>query len=228
MKWRASTCLHGSPVTRYHHGDHLGTLRLRTFPNGVADATRVFSAFGERLAGPGEPDRYGYVGAHGYQAHADFPFLHVGARYYDPASGRFLQRDPIGIRGGFNAYIYVGNNSLKYIDPLGLEEEKPIIVPVEYYVRKEGRVVLGTFGYYGALVGEITCASIGLGWAWGKNRFRTGDLIRKKGEARDRLKPGSPAPPSQPPQSPPAPPPAPTSPSPPTSDGSSGALPVVW
>ncbi len=109
----------GDANTQYHHADHLGTLRLRTFPNGVADATRVFSAFGERLGGPAEADRYGYVGAHGYQAHGEFPFLHVGARYYDPASGRFLQRDPIGIIGGRNAYAYARNQPTDNIDPSG-------------------------------------------------------------------------------------------------------------
>jgi uncharacterized protein RhaS with RHS repeats len=43
----------------------------------------------------------------------------VGWRYYDPASGRFLQRDPIGIRGGLNVYEYVDSNPLTSIDPSG-------------------------------------------------------------------------------------------------------------
>jgi RHS repeat-associated protein len=72
----------------------------------------------------GPEDRYGYAGAWGYQTH-DFPsgdpipFVHVGARYYDPASGRFLQRDPIGIRGGLNVYLYLGNQPTMGADPSG-------------------------------------------------------------------------------------------------------------
>jgi uncharacterized protein RhaS with RHS repeats len=49
------------------------------------------------------------------------PFLHVGHRYYDPSSGRFLQRDPIGIRGGSNVYEYVDSRPTRNRDPSGLE-----------------------------------------------------------------------------------------------------------
>jgi len=40
-------------------------------------------------------------------------------RYYDPDAGRFVSRDPIGLRGGVNVYQYVPNPT-HWIDPLGL------------------------------------------------------------------------------------------------------------
>ncbi len=44
--------------------------------------------------------------------------VQLGARYYWPELGRFIQQDPI--RDGINWYTYAENNPLTYIDPSGL------------------------------------------------------------------------------------------------------------
>ncbi|QXP85201.1 RHS repeat-associated core domain-containing protein [Methylococcus sp. Mc7] len=41
-------------------------------------------------------------------------------RAYDPRTGRWLSRDPIGEAGGVNLYAYVGNNPVTLADPDGL------------------------------------------------------------------------------------------------------------
>ena len=90
---------------------------------GFSGPDAVYTAFGERVVNTfadGAANRYGYVGAHGYQSHGEMVYSHVGARYYDPASGRFLQRDPIGITGGLNVYEYVENAPTALVDPDGL------------------------------------------------------------------------------------------------------------
>jgi RHS repeat-associated protein len=40
-------------------------------------------------------------------------------RYYDPASGRWPSRDPIGVKGGPNLYGFVGGNPINIVDTDG-------------------------------------------------------------------------------------------------------------
>ena len=40
-------------------------------------------------------------------------------RWYDPVTGRWLSKDPIGLSGGLNLYAFCANNSLSYVDPSG-------------------------------------------------------------------------------------------------------------
>jgi RHS repeat-associated protein len=41
-------------------------------------------------------------------------------RYYDPATGRFTQEDPIGLAGGVNVYGFANGDPVTYSDPYGL------------------------------------------------------------------------------------------------------------
>ena len=45
---------------------------------------------------------------------------YLGARNYDPETGAYLAKDPIGITGGVNSYQYVSDNPVNMTDPLGL------------------------------------------------------------------------------------------------------------
>ena len=50
-------------------------------------------------------------------------------RFYSPALGRWLSRDPIEEDGGINLYGYVGNRPLYAVDPLGLVDWKAVVDP---------------------------------------------------------------------------------------------------
>ncbi len=41
------------------------------------------------------------------------------ARWYDPVTGRWLSKDPIGISGGLDQYVAFANNPVMFIDPDG-------------------------------------------------------------------------------------------------------------
>jgi len=51
-------------------------------------------------------------------------------RDYDPAIGRYVESDPIGLAGGsLSPYVYVNNNPLGSVDPTGLQVPMPVPVP---------------------------------------------------------------------------------------------------
>jgi RHS repeat-associated protein len=52
---------------------------------------------------------------------------YYGYRYYDPVTGRWPSRDPIGERGGVNLYAFVYNNAFVWLDFLGREP-----MPIDY------------------------------------------------------------------------------------------------
>ena len=107
--------------TAYYHADLIGTTRLLSDDLSAIGLAQVYTAFGEPVSATGPlATRYGYAGASGYQTHSGLPLLHVGHRYYAPATGRFPERDPLGTTGGLNTYAYVSSSPTAMVDPQGL------------------------------------------------------------------------------------------------------------
>ncbi len=108
----------------YVHNDHLGTPVKMTNALGFIVWQAVYDPFGkatvdEDVDGDGQniemnvrfPGQY-------YDAESGLHYNYF--RTYDPSLGRYITSDPIGLFGGINVFTYVGNNSLRFIDPLGL------------------------------------------------------------------------------------------------------------
>jgi len=123
------------PIAQVDHGPggdqivYLHTDRLNT-PRSATDANRTVvwrwegAAFGNTLPeedvdGDGVPTVINLRFA-GMYSDSETGLYYNGHRYYDPRIGRYISSDPIGLAGGLNTYSYVGNNPLRWIDPLGL------------------------------------------------------------------------------------------------------------
>ncbi len=51
------------------------------------------------------------------------------ARYFNPATGRFISEDPIGFAGGVDLYGYVWNSPTNFWDPFGHWPQRPPNIP---------------------------------------------------------------------------------------------------
>ncbi|HEY7677959.1 MAG TPA: RHS repeat-associated core domain-containing protein [Candidatus Methylomirabilis sp.] len=105
-----------SSGAQYYHADGLGSVVALSNANSGTDATARFDAWGVRIGGTGTIPVYGYTG----REPDETGLIYYRARYYDPALGRFTQRDPIGLNGGVNLYAYVNANPVNFTDPMGL------------------------------------------------------------------------------------------------------------
>lgn len=107
----------GAPeVLTYLHTDHLGTSRFATNSGG----TQVWAWSGDAF-GVGAPSGSATVNIRmpGQYVDAESGLFYNWNRYYNPAIGRYISSDPIGIGGGLNTFLYVAANPVNYIDPEG-------------------------------------------------------------------------------------------------------------
>ena len=51
--------------------------------------------------------------------------INFRARWYDPVTGRWLSKDPIGLNGGLNLYAFCGNDPICNIDSYGTDTYVP-------------------------------------------------------------------------------------------------------
>jgi RHS repeat-associated protein len=103
---------------QYFHRDPVGSIIAVTDAAGSPVASLSYKAFGTPRPASGTVPALAFAGRpyHPETGLASFPF-----RDYDPAIGRFLQPEPLGLFAGWeNAYAFAMNNPVNFIDPYGL------------------------------------------------------------------------------------------------------------
>ncbi|MCX2183748.1 Rhs family-like protein [Streptomyces sp. SKN60] len=141
------TAKDGVITTSYLMGDQNGTATTAVDASTSAITRRKFTPFGEaRGTVPSLwPGKKGFVGG---EVDETTGLVHLGAREYDPALGRFLSVDPVvdyNEPKQMNPYAYANNSPVTYADPSGLSIAPPVMPVMDFTAAEEAwaRMVQG-------------------------------------------------------------------------------------
>ncbi|MCP3999210.1 MAG: RHS repeat protein, partial [bacterium] len=111
----------GGTTKRYYHADGLGSVRVLSDEAGSVTDRYTYSAFGELLEHAGsDPQPYQFAGE---SFDPDSELYYNRARWLEPATGRFISRDPV--RGivtdpqSLHSYTYSHLDPVNNLDPSG-------------------------------------------------------------------------------------------------------------
>ncbi len=104
----------------YAVADANGNITAYVNTLGAIKGSIEYDSFGQHVATAGDIGYFPFRFSSKYYD-GETGMYYYGHRYYSPVLGRWLSRDPIGERGGFNLYGFVGNRSINHIDIYGLE-----------------------------------------------------------------------------------------------------------
>ena len=114
---------HGSESTAHFFPTYDGNGNVSEYldASGIMQAHYEYDPFGNTTVSTGNKATDFFHRFSTKPLDAETGLYYYGYRYYDPVTGRWPSRDPIGERGGVNLYGFVGNNSLFWYDFLGRE-----------------------------------------------------------------------------------------------------------
>jgi RHS repeat-associated protein len=107
-----------SGTNYYFTRDHLGSVREMTDTTGTIKTRYDYDPFGRQIKTSGTMDSdFGYAGMY---SHSPSGLSLTLFRAYCADLGRWLSRDPLAEKEGFNLYAYVLNNPINFVDLYGL------------------------------------------------------------------------------------------------------------
>jgi RHS repeat-associated protein len=109
----------------FYHADGNGNITAMIDSSQALSATYKYDPYGKLLSSSGSMASANLYRFSSKEFHVNSAMYYYGFRFYDPNLQRWLNRDPIGERGGINLYGSVRNNPLLYIDPNGREPMLP-------------------------------------------------------------------------------------------------------
>ena len=116
----------GVTNTYYAVKDHLGSVQALVNASGAVAESYTYDAWGvtiirntsnQTIAASQYGNRFMFQGR---EYSAVTGLYNFRARWYEPATGRWLSKDPIGLEGGLNLYVFCGDDPVNYRDPSGL------------------------------------------------------------------------------------------------------------
>jgi RHS repeat-associated protein len=156
----------------YYHNDHLGTPQVLTDETGRVVWKADYRPFGEaEVLIEDIENSFRFPGQY-FDKETGLHYNYF--RDYHPGIGRYLQPDPIGLAGGLNPYVYVGNKPTTWSDRLGLFESPWYLtwVPGQHFfdlgmTAAENGQYGWAAAYFAGMVGEqvLTVLTFGQGTA---------------------------------------------------------------
>jgi len=103
----------------YFHSDGNGNVTALVDGSQAVVAKYLYDPYGNLLSKTGPQSDANLYRFSSKEAHAPSGLVYYLYRYYEPGLQRWVNRDPIGVKGGLNVFSYAHNRSPNYQDAFG-------------------------------------------------------------------------------------------------------------
>jgi len=182
-----------SAGTNFYAFDPQGSTAERVDSSGTLVSSDCYNAWGTIATTASAAVVFGYIAQWGYYTDAETGLVLCTHRYYDPAHGRWLTRDPIGYAGGVGLYGYCQDEPVVWLDFYGTDSTGVIaggiiggiftgIVAIVLFGSGVGEVVVavgGTSYVVGDVIVSVASGAAGAAMGNGAEASNSGECVTK-------------------------------------------------